>query len=530
VNTEVASGRARQTHGVRQAVGSDPTSFKANFFRKGSPAVRFMQQIFSFPAMLGGLLVCEVFVARRDFQVDPDLWWHLKIGDSILATHHWPHTDPYSFTAGGQPWLAYEWLGDVLFAAVARAGGLRALQALLLILGAAILLTLYGYASMRAKNSKAGFLVTAVLLLLAALNFNLRPQMLGYLFLVNTLIVLERFRMGNSGALWILPPLFLLWINTHGSWEIGLGVLALYWLCGLKSLRFGDIETRAWSGEQRLRLSFTFLLCLAAIPITPYGTELAAFPFQVAFSHPLAMVHIQEWQPVSLSSFGPKLFLFLVLGTVALQTVSPRKWRLEDVLLFLGATYMTFSHMRFMLLFVPFFAPIFASLLALWIPVYNRQKDQYVLNGALLTIMLAAMVHYLPSRRQVQENVSAHFPVDAVAYMRDHAPPTPMFNTYGFGGYLVYSRGDEHKVFIDGRSELYEDGGVFADYLHVSDIQPGLLSILRNYGIQTCLLGKDEPLAVFLATLPQWKREYADDVSVIFVRRASIDAQAEPTR
>ncbi len=124
------------------------------------------QQIFSFPAMLGGLLVCGVFVARRDFDVDPDLWWHIKVGESILSTHHWPTTDPYSFTASGQPWLAYEWLGDVLIAGAARVGGLRGLQALLIVLGAAILLALYGYATLRSRNSKAGFVSATVLLVL----------------------------------------------------------------------------------------------------------------------------------------------------------------------------------------------------------------------------------------------------------------------------------------------------------------------------------------------------------------------------
>jgi hypothetical protein len=153
-----------------------------------SPAAKvgFLKQIFSFPAMLGGLLVTGVFVARHNFEVDPDLWWHLKVGENILATHRWPTSDPYSFTAAGQPWLAYEWLGDVFFATVARVAGLRGLQALLIVLGAAIMLALYAYATLRSKNSKAAFVAATVLLVLAAANFNLRPQMLGYLFLILT--------------------------------------------------------------------------------------------------------------------------------------------------------------------------------------------------------------------------------------------------------------------------------------------------------------------------------------------------------
>src|SRR5260370_3390079 len=161
--------------------------------------------------MLGALLVAGVFVARHNFEVDTDLWWHIKAGEGILATHHWPTSDPYSFTVSGQPWLAYEWLGDVLIASVERVGGLVGLQALLIILGAAIMVALYAFATLRSGNSKAGYVTAAVLLVLAAGNFNLRPQMLGYLFLILTLIALERFRQGKRGALWVLTVLFLEW-------------------------------------------------------------------------------------------------------------------------------------------------------------------------------------------------------------------------------------------------------------------------------------------------------------------------------
>ena len=73
--------------------------------------------------MLGALLLGGVFWSLRMFVVDPDMWWHVKVGEGILATHHWPTMDPYSFTVAGQPWIAYEWLGEVLLAAANRLGG-----------------------------------------------------------------------------------------------------------------------------------------------------------------------------------------------------------------------------------------------------------------------------------------------------------------------------------------------------------------------------------------------------------------------
>src|SRR6204780_3380629 len=64
-------------------------------------AVRFLQRVFSFPTMLAGLLLGATFAVGRRFVVDPDLWWHIKVGQGILPTHGWPVEDPFSFTGSG---------------------------------------------------------------------------------------------------------------------------------------------------------------------------------------------------------------------------------------------------------------------------------------------------------------------------------------------------------------------------------------------------------------------------------------------
>lgn len=488
---------------------------------------RFVAWAFSFPAMLGAFLVGYVFVAGRGFRVDPDLWWHIKVGENLLATGHWPTTDPFSFTVPGIPWLAYEWLGDVLFGAVARLAGIRGLDALLIILGSAVMLALYAYATLRSGNSKAGFLASAILALLATASFNLRPQMLGYLFLILTLIALERFRQGKHRAVWFLPLLFLVWVNTHGSWVIGLGVIAVFWAGGLTEFRWGGIEARRWTSADRLRLSFVLLLCLITIPMTPYGTQLAAYPFQVASSFPVSVASVLEWQPMPFNLLFGKWFLTLLLAFFLIQVAFRFTWRVEEFALFLFGTIMACLHVRFLLLFVPFFAPLFATVLARWLPPYDRAKDRYALNAVLMAVVVVCMVRYFPSRADLQRIVEASFPVRAVEYLRLHPVPGPMYNTYGYGGYLI---GSEQKVFIDGRGDLYELGGAFSDYLQVAGLRPGAFAVLRTYGIQSCLLERNEALATVLAALPDWQQVYADNVSVLFVRRKSSKAPgATPT-
>jgi hypothetical protein len=481
-------------------------------------SVSLLKCIFTFPAMLGTVLVATIFYEGRGFLVDPDVWWHVKIGQNILDTRNWPTVDPYSFTVKDTPWIAYEWLGDVLLGVVARFAGLQGLDALLIILGSAIMIALYCYGTLRSGNSKAGFAASSLLCSLALLSFTLRPQMLGYLFIILTLVVLERFRQNKPRALWFLPPLFLIWINTHGSFIIGLGVIFVYWAAGLKAFRFGEIEARRWNPAERLRLEFVFLLCLAVLPMTPYGTRLAVYPLDMAFAQPINVANVIEWQPMPFDIPAGKLFLALVVGFFAAQMLLRPIWNLAELALFFFGTIMACLHARFLMLFVPFFAPLFATMLARWLPSYDRKKEHYVLNACVMTGIVAAMAWYFPTRARIEEIVASHFPVRAVDYVRSHAISGPMYNTYGYGGYLIWAL-PEHKVFIDGRGDLYERGGTFSDYSKVARLETGAFAVLQSYGIRSCLLQRSEPLATALGNDPGWHKEYSDNRSVLFVRR-----------
>ena len=477
-----------------------------------------LKRTFYFPAMLGTMLVGAVFILGRYFAVDPDVWWHIKNGQNILATHHWPTTDTFSFTVNGQPWISMEWLGDILFATIARLGGLRGLDALLIVLGGTIMVALYAYATLRSGSSKAGFAAAAALLVLANGSFTLRPQMLGYLFLILTLIVLERFRQSDSRWVWFLPLMFLVWVNAHGSFVIGMLAIGVYWLGGLADFRVGGIESRRWTSKQRIRLEIVFLLCLVALTITPYGVQLALYPFHIASSLPIGVANVMEWQSMPFNILGGKFFLFLLLGFMAAQTAFRFTWRVEELALFLFGAMMACFHVRFVLVFVPFCAPLLATVLARWLPRYERTKDQYVLNAILMTAAIAAMAWYFPSRAEMEKTVAERFPVRAVEYMRQRNIAGPLLNSYGFGGYLVWK---DQKVFVDGRADPYERGGSLADYFYITHLKPGALRVLESYGIKSCLLESDEPLATVLATQTEWQKVYWDNLSVLFVRRGA---------
>jgi len=259
--------------------------------------------------LLGFLLVAAGFASRRlslaevsssppgaggEFFLQGDTWEHIKVGELILATRHWPTSDPYSFTIQGNDWIAYEWLGGVALALANRAGGPRALMALLVALSGAVLLLIYYYAYLCSGNIKAAFIACTLLMPLTASFFSLRPQLLGYILFLATLICLEHFRQGHSKALWILPVVFLLWVNTHGTFVFGLVVFALIWISGLVAFKIGGLEARRWDLKQRFHLAGAFVISLLAVTLTPYGTRVAGYVPQLAFSQPVTIANFPE--------------------------------------------------------------------------------------------------------------------------------------------------------------------------------------------------------------------------------------------
>jgi len=471
----------------------------------------------SFPAMLGMLIVGRVFYEGRGFPVDPDVWWHIKIGEDILRTHRFPTTDVYSWTAANTPWIAYEWLGELPLAFVHRLGGRIGLDVFLIALASIIMLSLYWLATVRSGNSKAAFISALLLTSIAFGNFSLRPQMFGYLFLVLTLGVLENFRQGVEWPLWTLPPIFLLWVNIHGTFIIGIGVVVLYLLAGLFTFRSGSIEAIAWTRAQRIKLETALLFCVAVLPITPYGPQLAIYPFDMALSQPINVANISEWKPMPFDILGGKMFLGFIVILFLLQMFFRFSWRLEELILAVGGTAMACVHVRFILLFVPFFVPLFAVSLARWVPAYKRKKDQYIANAVIMTAVLVAMFHYFPSRADLDKKVAKNYPVAALQYLRSHPTNGNLLNDYGFGGYLVLNG---EKTFIDGRGDLFERAGVLGDFVTIVNLKPATLGILRNYNIQTCLLEKGHPLATTLQASPDWHRVYMDDTAIILVRHS----------
>ncbi len=512
----------------------------------GGVAKAVLRKAFSFPVFLGALLVAGVF-GRAYQQLSPtdstkyatsikhdmpniavfegDTWHHILVGEDILRTHTFPTTDSYTFTAYGDESMAFEWVGQVLMALTARFWGLQGLTALAILATAALMLLLYYYTSLRCGNSKAAFVASAPMMLAIMFFFSLRPQLFGYMFLYVTMILLEHFRRGRVWALWLLPPLFVVWANTHGSFVLGLFVLGLYWASGLVRFQAGRLKAEPWTLSQRLHLEIVFLLCVLALTVTPYGARLVGFTLHVLLDAKLGMSYVSEYVPLGGGPLMP--FVVLLLAFLVAQVVLQPKYRLDELGLLVVAVYGTFAHSRLLMFWVPVFTPLLAVLLAGWIPRYDRAKDKYFLNGFLMALAALALVKFFPSRQRLETVVAEAFPQGAVEYLKRHPVRANMYNPDFWGAYLIRSLGHEHKIFSDGRSQLFEDAGVFEDSIRIG-VDPDTKFLLRKYRVEACLTYRWGVFATYLSASPDWELAFSNNLSSLFLLKQSARPHTEP--
>jgi len=484
------------------------------------PSRGLLRDAFSFPSLLGVVLMgCSFMLLLYFFRVDGDTWWHLVVGERILSTHSWPTSDIYSFTAPGAEWIAYEWLSEVALAWAARAAGLAGLMVMLFALTSAVMLLAYYYAFLRCRNWKAAFVASWLVLPLAGVWFAVHPYLFGYIFFLTTLISLERFRQGRHKSLWLLPLVFCLWVNSHGTFMLGAVAYGIYWLSGLVEFRAGTLTAERWTALERLELAVVALLCVLAGCVTPYGSRLAAYPLQMIFFQQAITGNMTSWRPIPLNEWHGELFLILILFFLVALAAGRIKLRLEELGVLLFAVIMTAEHARALPYFAFIFAPLLATLLARWVPAYEPARDKPLLNTLLMGVAVLGFACYFPSQQHLEEEAAKTYPRGAVDYLRQHPQPGPMLNELTWGGYLPYMLGPQQRVFIDGRLDFYQYRGVFPDYLRITRLERDAPRLLGKYNIQACLITRSIPLATFLEASREWNKVFENEVSVLFVRR-----------
>ncbi len=466
---------------------------------------------------------------------DPDFWWHLKTGQHIVEGGGIPHSDIYSTIFFGREWITHEWLSELFIYGIYRATGLGGL-----ILVFSLIITAGFWIAYQRSARRVGhpYIPGCALILgglTAAPTWGVRPQMFSFLFASIYVAILGKYADDEkSRALWWLVPLMVVWVNMHAGFAMGpaLMVLTIAGLILEGLMERADSLAVIW---RRVRpLILVGMLCGAAIMLNPHGARMYMYPFETLKSHAM-MKYIEEWLSPNFQEPMFLPFMLMVFATLSVMALSRKRPRLLDLFLLLATAAGAMRSARNIPFFVLIAMPLLAEHSWSWLtahrwgqwltrPEKREVGSQAILKTALNLVLLIALplgVAALRLERSMANQPSSEarvYPVGAVDFIRAQKPPQPMFNDYGWGGYLIWKLYPDYRVYIDGRADVYGDA-FMEEFLSTQSGHAGWRGPLDKYGVRTVLIKPDLALASLLRQDSGWQNVFEDQQAVIFVKK-----------
>ncbi|OLB87860.1 MAG: hypothetical protein AUI17_01985 [Acidobacteriales bacterium 13_2_20CM_2_55_5] len=442
---------------------------------------------------------------------DAGTGWHIRNGQQILLTHSITRTDTFSYTMQGQTWYAWEWLYDVLIAAIYQWLGLNGV----VFFTAVVIAATFALVLRLALHRGSSLPVAVILLMLAVgasiIHFFARPHVLSWLLTVIWFQLLDSSETTLETAahvkqdrrlLW-LPVIMLLWTNLHGGFLLGIALCGLYLIAGLIRY-FSDRKDRQTIGRWLKRLAVATLFSLFATLVNPYGYKLHVHIY-LYLSNRFLMNHIDEFLSPNFHGVAQQCFAALLLITVAAVATKRQKLSLSHLLLIIFAAYSGLYASRNL--------PVSSILLTLIVaPILSASTALALILGLVVCIQ-----HGRLGARQVMD---AHFdakrfPVQAAEVIAQRGIEEPIFAPDYWGGYLIYRFFPKARVFVDDRHDLYGDR-FLKDYLKVVQVQPDWEKFLNERKVDCVLAPTAGSLANILKETPTWNLIYEDSTAVLF--------------
>lgn len=427
---------------------------------------------------------------------------HLATGRLILDRGSVPTADPYTFTAAGEPWVVQSWLVSVAYAAAERVGGIDAVRVLTGAMAGVV--AGLGWRLLRpADGLVARFALAVTFVAVGAGLWAERPFMVGLIAFALTALAAE----GGLDPRWLVP-IGWLWVNSHGSFPLGLvylGVAAL----GTR------LDGRDWVHE--LRCLRWAVLGVGLGAIGPLGPRVLFFPVELLRRQEL-LSNVVEWQAPAFDSVSQRAFLLqLIVATVLLARRPSYRGSLVTAVFvaaaLLGSRNLTVASIAML--------PVMASSLG---GLGSLSCSTRPRRGAAVCVAAAVLAALLVTARLQQPALSlSAYPVDVLAYLeearvdtREHRMAAPEF----VGNLLTYVYGPEHRVFYDDRFDMFPSD-VSAAQLALTNASLSVFDDLARFDVELLTVRRSHPMALVLVKDPGWRILYTDERWFLACRRGS---------
>ncbi len=489
-----------------------------------------------------------VFAAGSGWSVllaDGDTGWHIRTGEYILDTRSVPVRDLFSFSKAGQPWFAWEWLSDVIFALLHRAWGLKGVVTFTGLALTFATTLLYRYMMWRGANLFAALGATLLAAGASTVHFLARPHIFTLAGLTAAVWILELDRRRPGRAVWWLVPMTAVWANLHGgflAWIACLGLVAAgsLWRAVLDP---PGVPRRFDAARRYAGLTAA---CALATLANPYGWRLHQHIAGYLRSDWIRQV-VDEFQSPRFRSESMLQFeILLFAGLVAIPALYRRRL-LPELLILVFWAHAALISARHVPLYAFLAAPVCAveasRLWSAWSSGFGRKSAGAALRNCLQDFSAApqrssvwiplalASLALLPWSwpRDFPDN---KFPVAAVNRNVGRIAPAGgsrprILTSDQWGDYLIYRFYPQGRVFVDGRSDFFGPE-VGREYLGLLNAAPGWAGVMDRYRFDLALLPAEWPLAQLLMRDGHWRAVCADRQAIFLERHEEAELNQKP--
>jgi hypothetical protein len=453
---------------------------------------------------------------------DTDTWWHIRSGEHTL-TDGFIYADPFSFTMQGEPWTNHSWGSQALMYAVWQIGGNFGLVLFTAGLATGGMVFVYRMSSGNVYLRGFALVLGAAT---AAVFWSARPQMLSFFLSAVVLYLLFLFKYKKIDRLWLLPVVMGIWGNLHAGFSIGfifLGAVIVGEIVNHLLNPQGE-HIIAWKGIRKLIL--VSLVSAAALVINPYGLNMLLVPFQTVSIGALREF-IQEWNSPNFHERQTWPFIALLVGLLGAAGASNRRMDWTEWFLVSGTAFMGLLAGRNIAVFAVVATPVLTwhldtllqergwVLRSVKFATLSQARLNAILIGVISLAALAKIVLVLDAET-VYEAQSTILPVAAAEYLEAENPPGNMFNSYNWGGYLMFAA-PQYPVYVDGRTDLY-GSDFLVEWRQVALGGGDWRTVLDEADINLVVVENGSGLARNLEEADDWRLDYEDDLAVVYVR------------
>jgi hypothetical protein len=461
--------------------------------------------------------------------LDGDTGWHIRTGEWILANGAVPRGDLFSFTKPGEPWFAWEWLADVIYALLYGWMGLKGVALLGGIQIALFATLLVRFMVWRRANLLVALGVGLLAVGASSIHYLARPHLFTMVLLVVALWMIEADRRRPGRAVWLLVPLTAVWTNLHG------GFLALIALVGC--LAAGS-AAEAWLNSRSLaqarRYGLLAAACGAASLANPYGIELHRHVASFLRSDWIRAA-IQEFQSPSFRNENILHYeVLLILGLMAAAR-SLSRGCIVDALWIIFWVHQSLGSVRHVTIYVTVAAPIIASELTelwnRWVGSGGPRSVRVILDrlaadrapafrrtGIWPWVAVIALVLVDKPVRWPRDFPAEKFPVAMVTRHGELIASSRVMTEDQWADYLIYRFYPRQRVYFDGRSDFYGPA-IGREYIGLVNGRHDWERVLERRGFEVALLPQAWPLASLMKRHPGWRLLEDDGKALLFLRR-----------